>query len=174
MTPTETLKDEHQLILKVLDAAEQAASHPETLDLTTAEKMVDFLRNFADRCHHAKEQDLLFPAMAARGLPLDTGPIAVMLHEHDEGRDHVRAIFLELDEEEPDRALIARHLNEFATLLRGHISKEDDVLYPMADQLLSAADVECLQADFDRVAREHIGAGVHEKYHALAHELIAH
>jgi hemerythrin-like domain-containing protein len=174
MTPTETLKHEHQVILQVLDAAERDASHPETLDLQRVEKFVDFLRNFADRCHHAKEQDLLFPAMAARGLPLDTGPIAVMLHEHDQGREHVRAIFLELDEDAPDRALIARHLSEFVMLLRGHISKEDDVLYPMANQLLSAADQEALEAEFDRVEREDIGEGVHEKYHELAHDLTAH
>jgi len=171
---TDILKHEHQVILHVLDAAERDAQHPEALDLERVAKIADFLRNFADRCHHAKEQDLLFPAMNRRGLPSDTGPIAVMLHEHDEGRAHVRAIILELEEAEPDRAEIARHLREFANLLRGHISKEDDVLYVMADQLLTPADQEELTAAFERVEREEIGEGVHEQYHQLAHELIEH
>lgn len=171
---TDILKHEHQVILHVLDAAERDAQHPETLDLQRVAQIADFLRHFADRCHHAKEQDLLFPALIARGLPQDEGPIAVMLAEHDEGRAHVRAIFAELENEAPDRAVIAQHLAEFAELLRAHIGKEDNVLYPLADQLLTEQEQEALTAAFARVERDEIGEGVHEQYHELAHELAAH
>jgi len=56
-------------------------------------------------------------------------------------------------------------------LLRAHIDKEDNVLFPMADQLLTAADQKELTEAFEKVEAEEIGEGVHDKYHQLAHEL---
>jgi hemerythrin-like domain-containing protein len=51
------------------------------------------------------------------------------------------------------------------------IDKEDNVLYPMADRLFTPADQQALAEDFERVEAEEIGAGVHERYHQLAHDL---
>ncbi len=47
---------------------------------------------FADQCHHGKEEDLLFPAMEAAGIPRESGPIGVMLEEHNIGRQYVRGM----------------------------------------------------------------------------------
>jgi hemerythrin-like domain-containing protein len=69
---------------------------------------VDFVRNFADRCHHAKEEENLFPRMEARGVPRDGGPIGVMLFEHEEGRAYVRAIAGAIDDYEADGIAAAR------------------------------------------------------------------
>jgi len=62
-------------------------------------------------------------------------------------------------------------LSTYARLLRAHIAKEDNVLYPMADQLFTAEDQRSLTEAFDRVEAEETGEGVHEKYHQLAHKL---
>jgi hemerythrin-like domain-containing protein len=176
MKPTDTLKHEHQIILLVLSAAECEAQKGEGtgLDLARVTQMADFFRNFADKCHHAKEEDQLFPRLVERGLPQEEGPIAVMLVEHNEGRAHVRGIFAELEKPAGDQMVIARHLGGFVELLRGHIGKEDNVLFPLADQLLTAADQVELTDAFERVETEEIGEGVHEKYHQLAHELAEH
>jgi len=177
MRPTETLMHEHEIILMVLDAAEreiQRMRETNAVRREYLEQMVDFFRNFADRCHHAKEENLLFVRMEERGMPREAGPIGVMLYEHDLGRGHVRAVADLLPRAGDDPAArdgIRQHLAAYIQLLRDHIYKEDHILYPMADQLLLPEDQRALEAEFERVEREEIGVGVHEKYHELAHRL---
>ncbi|MDH7486396.1 MAG: hemerythrin domain-containing protein [Anaerolineae bacterium] len=181
MTPTETLKHEHRIILMVLDAAEREARRIQAggaVDTEKIEKMLDFIRNFADRCHHAKEEDLLFVRMGQRGMPTDSGPIAVMLYEHNEGRARVRAVADALPQAAQGNAAaiatVTANLLAYTQLLRAHIDKEDNILYPMADRLLTPADQRTLAEAFERVEAEEMGAGVHERYHHLAHELAGH
>lgn len=66
---------------------------------------------------------------------------------------------------------LADALLAYAELLRGHIFKEDNVLFPMADQALPADEQTRLTGKFDEVEAEEIGPGVHERYHQLAHDL---
>ncbi len=178
MTPTETLKHEHQIILIVLDAAEREAQTIQKegqLHAQRLEQMIDFFRNFADRCHHAKEEKLLFAKMHERGVPLERGPLAVMLHEHNEGRRRVSAMADALPaagSDDPTSIVTVRdNLIGYVQLLRAHIAKEDGVLFPMADQLLKSGDQQELTEAFDRIEAEELGEGVHEKYHQLAHRL---
>jgi len=178
MRPTDILKHEHQIILSVLDAAEREAgaiAAGEPVDAERLGKFVDFIRTFADKCHHAKEEDILFVRMGDKGFPRDGGPIGVMLHEHDLGRAHVAAIVESTAAaaagDADARSRVVENLTGYANLLRQHIYKEDNVLYPMADQAFSELDQAAVAADFERVEHDEIGAGVHEKYEALAREL---
>jgi hemerythrin-like domain-containing protein len=91
MTPIQVLMDEHQLILTVLDSLEEAAGRLDNGDSIDPEFFLDaaeFIAGFADKCHHGKEEDILFVAMTAMDMPQDSGPVAVMLAEHDEGRQY--------------------------------------------------------------------------------------
>lgn len=178
MIATDILRQEHRVISLVLDAAEREVRSIRgsgQVHVGRVEQMVDFFRGFADRCHHAKEEDLLFVRMAERGLPMQSGPIAAMLAEHEEGRHRVQAIAGALSEAGAGDAqavrAVAENLMAYVVLLRAHIEKEDEILYPMADQLLTAEDRRALEAAFDRVEAEEMGAGVHEIYHHLAHQL---
>lgn len=178
MLPTEILKNEHQLILMVLDAAEREAAliaNGGRVDAARLEQIVDFVRQFADRCHHAKEEDLLFVRMGEKGFPVDGGPVGVMLHEHEVSRSYVAtladSIAAAAGGEARARARVTESLAAYAALLRQHISKEDNILYPMADRVFSDADQQALAADFERVERERFGEDVHERYRALAREL---
>jgi hemerythrin-like domain-containing protein len=178
MTPTETLKHEHEIVLLILGAAErEARSIRETgsAHVPEIEEMVDFFKNFVDRCHHSKEERHLFPRMEARGLPTGAGPVAVMLYEHEQGRAVVRAISdaiarIKGGERQAAEGL-ADALSEYSELLRNHIFKENKVLFPMADRMLSTQDQSELATAFDRVEAEEMGQGVHERYHQLAHRL---
>lgn len=177
MTPTETLKHEHQIILTVLGAAEWEVDSIRATGAVHGEDvrgMLDFIREFADRCHHAKEEKLLFRKLEERGMPRDAGPLAVMLNEHDRGREFVREAERSLpDAETGDREAlkrVAKSLAGYSDLLRSHIAKEDTVLYPMADRLLSPLDQRELEAAFERIEVE-MGLGTHAKYHALAMKL---
>lgn len=180
MTPTETLKHEHQIILLGLGAVEREMRQIQaggSVDEERTRQMIDFIQNFADRCHHAKEEKLLFARMEERGMPVDGGPIGVMLQEHDDGRRMVRAAAAALPGasvgDAGARTTLATNLLGFVRLLRVHIDKEDKILYPMADQILTAADQTELAASFDRVEAEEMGEGTHERYHQLAHEWVS-
>ncbi len=178
MDPIATLKHEHQVILLFCDGAVREARRLESggvLDAARIEGMVDFIRNFADRCHHAKEEVHLFARLGERGFPMQAGPVGMMLHEHELGRAHVAAIAEALPRAAAGDAAatraIAAGLLGWAELLRAHIFKEDNILYPMAQQALSADDMAELEARFERVEREEMGEGTHERYHSFVHDL---
>jgi hemerythrin-like domain-containing protein len=145
------------------------------LDERSARQAVSFFRHFADRCHHAKEEDLLFPAMEARGFSRESGPTGVMIHEHQQARDHVRKMDenIEAAAQGDPGALqkFTQHARAYSSLLRNHIEKEDHCLYTMANQALTDEDQQELLNAFEQVEAEKAGAGVHEKYLSIANEL---
>ena len=178
MRPTEVLKNEHRVIELVLDTLDAMAVRCEEegrLDGDSARQAIDFFRSFADRCHHAKEENQLFPLMEARGFDAHAGPTAVMRHEHVQGRAYIAA----MEGAVPGAAMgdaaaresWLRAARGYSAMLRDHIEKEDHCLFPMADQGLLATDVVELSRQFERVESEEIGHGVHEKYVALADSL---
>lgn len=178
MDPTKILEHEHEVILLVLDAAERESekiAKSGTVNKARIYKFVDFFRNFADRCHHAKEEKHLFVMMEERGIPRQGGPIGVMLLEHEQGRRHVSAIAEALSAVEDDKreaaTTIAENLMAYVRLLRAHIDKENIILYPLGLQVLTEDDLKLLSESFDKVEAEEMGDGVHEKFHWLAHEL---
>jgi hemerythrin-like domain-containing protein len=178
MTPTQLLKQEHQTILLVISVAEREVGkigRTGKVDGEKVNKIIDFLRNFADRCHHAKEENILFVRMQEKGMPADSGPIFVMLREHEENRKNVAAMAEALQKaiagEESAVAAVKDNLTAYAVRLKAHIDKEDNVLYPMADRMFSDDDQRKLAEAFDKVEKEEVGEGVHEKYHGLANEL---
>jgi hemerythrin-like domain-containing protein len=178
MKPTEILSAEHRVIERVLgclDKIADQASATGNLEADDARDAIDFLRNFADRCHHGKEEQNLFPAMEAQGFPSSNGPIAVMLHEHDEGRAHILA----MDESvvaaaggEPEALhRFVDHARLYTRLLYQHIQKEDAILFVLADRVLGPDEQQELLDRFQYVETEHMGHGTHEKYLALADRL---
>lgn len=134
MTATETLKHEHQIILLVLGAMEREMRQIQAggpVPTETIEQMIDLIQNFADRCHHAKEEKLLFARMEERGMPVQGSPIGVMLHEHEEGRRLVQAAADALPRAAAGggnaRTTLASSLLAYVRLLRAHIAKEDNI-----------------------------------------------
>jgi hemerythrin-like domain-containing protein len=175
---TEVLMTEHRAIermLAVLETAAQRLEQGQRVRPGLLREAVDFVRNFADRCHHAKEEGGLFPRMEARGVPRQQGPLAVMLLEHDRGRTRVAAIADGIDAyeggDESAARIIAENARGYVELLRGHIMKEDNVLFPMADRMLSLADQQDLVERFEQIETEIIGPAIHERYHRLLGDL---
>lgn len=175
MRATDILMEEHRVIEQVLTCLEKLADLCEAgrpLDRTSAAEVIDFLRTFADGCHHAKEEGQLFPAMEARGFPTDRGPTAVMRYEHEEGRLLIRAMSAAVDRAGSEEAAASRDFvpaaRAYVELLRQHIQKEDHCLFPMAAQALSATEAEALFQSFAEVERGPVGEGTHEKYVQLA------
>jgi len=178
MKPTEVLIAEHKavlLALRILDKvgdslAAGAAGAPEHLN-----QLIDFFKGFVDKCHHAKEEEVLFPELQKLGLPREGGPIGVMLAEHDAGRRIIRKMseglgHLRSDDKEAIRTIRADS-GEYRDLLQGHIDKENNVLFPMADRLLSDDDGASVIERFEAIERDRVGAGKHEAYHDMLHRL---
>jgi hemerythrin-like domain-containing protein len=179
MDAIETLMGEHRVIEQVLDALVGFTSEVERRGATEKAELgrfVTFLREFADACHHGKEEDILFAAMVEAGFPRNGGPIAVMLHDHEQGRALVRALKAHAEASSPwtdaDRREVGEASRAFSTLLRAHIHKEDAILYPMAEQHLPPEAMQAVSDACDRYEQAPERAGKHERLHALAEELI--
>jgi len=172
---TEALKREHRIIERALAVLEELVEGPRGGSLARWEKVVDFLRIFADKCHHLKEEKILFPALEERGIARDGGPIGVMLMEHEEGRGYVRLMeaALTLAEEDPEAAepALIGNAKAYLRLLREHIPKEDRVLFAMADAALTDDEQQKLLRQFEEHEALEMGPGAHEKYLALVREL---
>lgn len=118
---------------------------------------------------------MLFPELEAKGIPKEGGPIGVMLIEHEEGRELQRRMRESVSNlaDEANRQQFVTAAREYINMLRQHIWKEDNVLFKMAEQVLTETEDEQLVERFERHEREQIGEGVHERYHHLVHELEA-
>ena len=175
MRPTDELMSEHRVIEKMLAIVEEAADRLESGKEVESELFVgasDFFRNFANKCHHGKEEKLLFRKMVERGMSGETGPIAVMLREHEDGRAHIKRI-TDLGGKKRDKkeqAELIRHTKAYVDLLRLHIQKEDDILYPMANNILTPADQKELEKGFAEIEEKIMGPGVHDKFHHMIEE----
>lgn len=138
---TDVLVEEHELIKRGLivlarmaaELRRDLAVHPEAVD-----GVLHFLRDYADKRHHAKEEDVLFPWLMAKGFSSESGPVARMQQEHEIGRDHVRHMIADarhIATEIDERREFIRHAEELCVFLWSHIHKENNVLYPMAEAI---------------------------------------
>jgi len=166
------LMDEHRVIERVLDSIERMLDD-NVIDREFTLGAVDFIRNFADGCHHAKEEDHLFPALERVGVPREGGPVGCMLHEHELGRSLVGLMTSSLDAAvagRPDAVdAFRRAAIGYVSLLRQHIQKEDNILFVMAERALDCERKRELIVGFER--SEEVTPGKHEKYLALADRL---
>jgi hemerythrin-like domain-containing protein len=175
MKATDVLSEEHRVIERVIATLETGSwllsqnepIRPEFFILAS-----DFIKGFADGCHHVKEEGVLFKSMIDNGMPAENSPVAVMLYEHEMGRKYTRgmreaAIRLQNGDQSASADVVfnAKH---YAALLREHIGKEDTILFPMANQMIPVDQHDAIWDGFEHVEHEETGEGVHEKYLALA------
>lgn len=170
--PVESLTSEHRVIQSVLDAMQREVEDRLSageLRVPFWERCMSFLRDFADRCHHGKEEELLFPMLERIGVP--EGPVGVMRTEHEQGRAMVKWMATALDEGNVDA--LAGAASGFVQHLRQHIYKEDHVLFPMAQQALSTEQVAELQLGFAKAEREVLSGQDKQDYEIWAARLAA-
>ncbi len=174
MKATDILMSEHRVIEQVIAALEMAANGLEHgVDVRPGffGDVADFIKGFADGCHHKKEEGVLFVAMSESGVPVQGGPIGMMLYEHEQGRLYTRRMreaAANLSDDPSAREAVLENAFGYASLLKQHILKEDRILFPMADRFIPPAEQEAVAEGFERLEHDETGAGVHEKYLALA------
>jgi len=176
-TAVEMLEAEHRVIQKMVAGMSVLAEQlegGEPVDVSLLESIVVFLRTFADRLHHGKEESFLFPALIRRGVPSQGCPIGGLTMEHQKGRVMVGeladAIRGYAAGEPPARENLVKSLRALVAFYPGHIWKEDYLLFPLAGKVLTPEDQQDLMDKFETVERE-LGLDVHEGFDKVAADL---
>lgn len=175
MKPTEQLKAEHEGVKLMLRILDKICTKPDEINQEHFTKILEFLKVFVDKCHHGKEEDLLLPAMIEAGVSKENGVIKFTLLEHMEGRGYIKGMSEAFDEFKSGgrqaSAKIAENAKKYIVLLIKHIEKEDAMLFPLADKVLSQAKQVELEEAFEKLEVERIGLGKHKEFHKLLHQL---
>jgi hemerythrin-like domain-containing protein len=156
--PMKKLVDEHVLIMRWVALIPEVI---ESMEMESEEGRqlirdgVDFIRSYADKYHHAKEEDILFKYFDEN---LDI--LKAMHEEHENARSHVKAMLEAMDKR--DKKAMAEHLIAYREVLTGHIKKEDEILYPWMDRNLSITQIGELFSKFSDVDEQFGDA--HKKY----------
>ena len=167
------LMHEHQAILSTLRILQKAIimlKKNSEINMNDLNSLISFLKEFADKCHHGKEEGYLFPAFEAAGIPNENGPIGVMLREHELGRSYIKQMSDSLAKTKADEHFLMA-AEKYVALLRSHIEKENNILFPMGASRLSAEQLDDLFKKFEKYEEEVIGKGRHQELHQILHEL---
>lgn len=177
MKAIEILVKEHDSILKVIEITQKMlnTNDPSKVNLNHIDSIIDFIKNFADKYHHLKEEDVLFMEMEKHGMPREGGPIGVMLHEHDEGRKYIKQAVEAIKQLKAGNITafqgIKDNLLNYCTLLTNHIYKENNILYPMAERFLPVDIQTAMSVDFEQANATTVSNEYHDKYLKLVDDL---
>jgi hemerythrin-like domain-containing protein len=172
--PTQDLRNEHhgiQLMLSVMGQVSARLKKAEDIPQDHLKRIHEFLKTFADRCHHGKEEDILFPELKKnpQNLPL----LNQLLGEHMSGRDLIRGMGESLPNYLPGSAHavhIAVNMDAYISLLARHINLENGKLFSLVEKEFPQKMMDDLAERFERLEREVIGVGRHEEFHRWLEE----
>ncbi|MCF8308699.1 MAG: hemerythrin domain-containing protein [Bacteroidales bacterium] len=173
-TPSQDLKNEHEAIQEALDVLEKMCANlnnNQNVSQNDITDMIDFLKVFADKCHHGKEENHFFPALEEAGIARTGGPIGVMLDEHEQGRELIKNMHSATAKGDIDKKAFVEAASSYIDLLRNHINKENTILFPMGDARLTDPKQNDLLNDFETLETEVIGEGKHEELHRVLESL---
>jgi hemerythrin-like domain-containing protein len=179
MQPIKDLTMEHdavQLTLRILDKIYQKIEKSgEIIDLQHLDELLEFFKVFVDKCHHGKEEELLFPALKNVAVGNGDGLIEELLDEHQQGREYVQAMNAALAQyTKGDRTAVdefVKNAREYINLLGKHIDKENNALFPLAEKHLSESEQAKLVEGFERIETQKIGVGKHDEFHKMLGDL---
>lgn len=179
MKVTQQLYEEHSEIKKMLQVIKSICNNLEnnqSLNQDDFGRVLDFLKVFLDLCHHGKEEKFLFPAMEKAGVQNEGGILEHMLKEHNLGRGYVKALRERYKEVSKGNMIYTKDFIDsgtaFVKLLNHHIDREDSILFPLAEKVLSEESKENLFEDFESVEREVVGPGKHKELEDSLSELL--
>ena len=169
-TASQDLIHEHkaiQVALNILEIMYEKLEKESEADYIEINDLLEFLKEFADKCHHGKEEGFLFPALEKTGVRNQGGPIGVMLSEHTLGRDLIKQMQVNLLKDEVDSQGFVDAAKSYVRLLRAHIQKENTILFPLIEVKMSTSEQAELLRSFENHEEEVIGEGRHEELHIM-------
>ena len=177
MKAIEILVGEHDRILKMIEITTIILKKEDKTEINIdhIENIIDFIKNFADKYHHLKEEDILFMEMEKYGMSRESGPIAVMLHDHKEGRNYIKLAVEGIEKFKQGDVLafaqIQENLMAYCILLTNHIAKENNILYPMSERILPANVQASMSEIFDKTNASTVNNEYFDKYLKLVNQL---
>jgi hemerythrin-like domain-containing protein len=172
MKSTELLAADHEIILqslRVLDLMAGEIRRGNKLNADDIHSLLDFLRNFADGCHHVKEEAIFFPALMQAGVPLDSGPLRILNQEHERGRALSSAMQEGIAHGRTGE--FVRYADRYMELLSQHIDKENRWLFEKAEQILSDDEDERTAAAFEHFETTIVGTLAQERFRKTIEDL---
>ncbi len=171
LPPIAWLMAEHVLILRAVDLLDRECvrlAEGGPVRQPILESLLGFFSDFADRLHHGKEEQILFPFMAdGMDYPRTAGPISVLSADHTAGRRHVeemRRVQQALQTDAAAAHTFAGHGQTYAALLRAHIEREDHKVFCTVEDLLGPEEAARLARAFAALDVKEGGAA---DYHAV-------
>lgn len=167
VSPLDQLVADHDVIQRALVLVEDVAEcleHDQVAPENLHKWLMNFFSEFVDKYHHHKEEHGLFPLLELAGIPREGGPVGIMLREHEQGRELVRAMAQTSEEGQPS----ARLITEYLSFLRAHIEKENRVLFPLANEVLDDHQKQELSEIFETIKQQTLGD---QRYKKLLTEL---
>ena len=164
---------EHRLIDRMLSVIRNALSEIESkhkVDPVFVDTAVDFIRVYADRTHHGKEEDILFRELNNKQLtPEDRQIMEELIEEHVFGRKTTKAL-VEANTryrngDETALTDVATNLQILTKFYPRHIEKEDKVFFPSSRKYFTDKEDQAMLVEFWEFDRNMI----HEKYKSLVH-----
>jgi hemerythrin-like domain-containing protein len=178
MTITEGLILEHNAIEEMLSVMNKIAGNIEKekgFDTGDVERIIEFLRIYADKCHHGKEEIALFPALVMTGVKEDSNQVEAMLQEHNVGRGYINGLIAGVEDYKKNYStsyvLVSACLTNYANLLHSHIQKEEEVLFPIADKVLTEQKRDKILEQFKTIEEEVTEHSDIGQYHELIKQL---
>ncbi|MEJ6951616.1 hemerythrin domain-containing protein [Natronospora cellulosivora (SeqCode)] len=179
MESIELLVNEHKYIKRVLAVARKLSLNileRDEVDVDAFYMIIDFVRNYADKHHHSKEEDILFRKMTEElGAEVEAGPIAKMLNEHQMGRMFMQKLENALldykNGDQESRLDIIANTIAYADMLFHHIDKEDEAVYVYGEESLSDKNLEQVRDLVNKVEAEASEKGIQDKYVTMVKEL---
>ena len=177
MLPTEILEDEHRLIIRVVNALNVFAQNLEDgweIEDEIFSELIEFMRVFAEKWHHAKEEDVLFPLLVARGVPETGCPLAHLIDEHQKSNSFVNELVKSMEAlkkgDAEARYAVIKGLRNLSSYYTNHIWCEDNLLFPMANRFLTNEDQKAILQDFSRID-ERRGKTLHDHLERFARRI---
>ena len=175
--PTDILEEEHRHIEKVITALPmliEAIEAGQPIETDLFQEIVEFMRTFADGCHHGKEEALLFPVLAQKGVPVTGCPLGALAHEHQQGRALVAGLAEAAQAYTRGGSVaiapLVENIHGLAELYPHHIWKEDYLLFPMMNMVLGTDDEDDLLEKFVQ-ADATMGHDMDRRFEEMALEL---
>jgi len=150
-TATQNLVNDHVQIIRLIEVMDKIVLQ-ENPNISDIEEVIYLIKNFADVFHHSKEENMLFPLLGKKGFSAQQGPVAVMLAEHSEGREFVKGMEISVNllknGNKDSIKNVYENMRGYGMLLRNHIAKENNILFPMADRNMSEEENKALLERF--------------------------
>jgi hemerythrin-like domain-containing protein len=173
-TATQDLFEEHVVIMQALDIMQEISERLQRNEPADRDDILDllgFLSEFADKCHHGKEEDLLIPGILKSRVLENNGPISAILAEHVQGRDYIAKMRKSINGDTIRVDEFLRSSHEYVTLLRSHIRKENTLLFPLIEARMPQKEQHNLYKEFMEFEYRQIGYGHHEELHSMIETL---